>query len=505
MKPLVRNLIAVLVGITLGLAIARFFVRHESPQFDSVAAATRAASPETVKSPKTQSAAETSRTAEGDREWEAYLARVLPTESPLDAARVKARLAELSALAANGNPVRAELERRWLLAHLPVESAPQLLAEFNPSPNANGDFGPWNDLFRRWATRDPAGALDALKHLPLLQHRTALRTILEQWTKSDPAASFAFIRSSQDSFVRSEGLQTAISVLAKSDPRLALSYAAQLGGANARGLTQSVIGVWAKQDAASAFEWIAQSAPPSERDRLFGQTLTQWADSHPRDAAEYALANLKGVEAAQWTPRIFQTWARHDPNAAFEALSAVPDSGVGQEIIESTARELAINAARLPGMEEGAKSALALAERMPQGKRRDAFLAGLLKYGADNDVSFALTVAPLLPEGRIREDALGHLIGVWARKDVYKTADWLNTLSPSPSTDFAVGQFASTAVELDPLAAIQWAASVQDPQKRGTFLTRVFESWRKRNPEAADTWLRDTQALSAEEKAAVAK
>jgi hypothetical protein len=86
-------------------------------------------------------------------------------------------------------------------------------------------------------------------------------------------------------------------------------------------------------------------------------------------------------------------------------------------------------------------------------------------------------------------DALFGLMQLWKDRDLNAAGAWLSTRPENPAKWSAVLNFSLTAVQDDPLAALQWAASIPDPAWQDRVRRRVFARWADTDPAAARDWL----------------
>ena len=84
--------------------------------------------------------------------------------------------------------------------------------------------------------------------------------------------------------------------------------------------------------------------------------------------------------------------------------------------------------------------------------------------------------------------ALARALGSWARRDFNAAGTWLGEQEDSPARDEATGMFARTVVQINPLAAVTWAASISDKEMRRTALDATISQWSQDDPDAASSW-----------------
>jgi hypothetical protein len=483
--------------------------------------------------------------AEDAEAWAAYLAEVLPPEQVETAASAKTTLAILRQQFAERNPIRAAVEREWLLLHVPTDQLFALAKDLEPWPDTGPAYWP---LLCRWARQDPQQALAFASMLPPADVHDAMKMVISAWSQSspatalaylktcsdssskregvsqdtqpalalagtlttgevhdamqmaisawaqsDPATALAYLETCSDSSLKSKGLGEALRALAKTDPQGALAHLGELEPSQRSGLLREITSSWVQVDAAGAVDWIQTSAPPDERDSLLHGAVRVLSSGDPQSAVKILIAIPRRPDSYFEVQDIFRQLAIRDPDAAFATFSSLP--------AEWQLPEVARQAAQSMGMRRiNAQDAIAWAEQFPAGNLREAALAGFVEYGTYNNHEFAASVAPSLPEGATRQAALGRLAERWGQSDAPAAAKWLMTLPPSPSTDSAVINFGSSIETTNPDAAAQWLATLQDQSKRNESFRKVFPKWRAQDPQSAEAWLAQSAAFSAQEK-----
>lgn len=84
-----------------------------------------------------------------------------------------------------------------------------------------------------------------------------------------------------------------------------------------------------------------------------------------------------------------------------------------------------------------------------------------------------------------------HFAQSWTEKDFKAANTWLESLPQGRKRDAAVAGFASTAARLDGASAVDWALTIADPAQRTSTLHAVAEIWKTREPAAAAAYLQD--------------
>jgi hypothetical protein len=101
-----------------------------------------------------------------------------------------------------------------------------------------------------------------------------------------------------------------------------------------------------------------------------------------------------------------------------------------------------------------------------------------------------------------RSTALSGIMRRWSDIDLVGAADWLGQQSHGPEMDAAKSTFAVQAMLRAPDAAMAWASTITNAEKRTRLLQDVHRVWRNQDPEKAQAWLVGSK-LSAEEQRVV--
>ena len=94
-----------------------------------------------------------------------------------------------------------------------------------------------------------------------------------------------------------------------------------------------------------------------------------------------------------------------------------------------------------------------------------------------------------LPKSKDKSRAFGEMVEYYANRDPNVVAKWLNDRPDSAEFDSAASIFSQQIVDDDPVSAVQWAQAIQAEEQRDKALKKVFKSWQKLDPAAANTWL----------------
>jgi hypothetical protein len=405
---------------------------------------------------------------------------------PSDPREVQLRLMELSQ--PGRSPVRSALAVEVFESILPVDGVPDALflngagsprgvqavarlarekprkALINVNAHAN-----WNRLapdqahtlrrqvFHEWLRHDPeaalaemtgrsAGAVPDPDTISVLERGANLRAFVEAWAALNPAAAGA-----------------ALGSLPESGP-----------GATRSDLAAILFQEWHQSDAVAAWQWAEQ------QDKKVMENLASLAEElgAPDPAARTGLLLNAPVRDSSRLVPAFADWMNADPQAAVAKMASIrPEDEFWQHQASSVVQRWATAASLTSSPENVAVEAL---ENFPSGLPREAFLKGLVEFGASNDLPFAVRMVAEMAEGRPRTEAMGSLTELWMRKDPAALSEWLNHQPASESRHAAVSRFAALLALSDPGAAAQWAASLPDgyPEK-----AKVLQTVREAMPD----------------------
>ena len=331
----------------------------------------------------------------------------------------------------------------WILANAPADDTPfpnMLLRSVTWEAGANsatarpladllatrsdlpGGLAPLSTLLSKWMLHDHAAALAWLDTLPNATRRAeliessinphdkqpardlplALRLpegqnridtigrLLGDWTKTDPDAALAWLRAHDDPSLAPAAAsvqKTLLATLAATDPAAAVARWQALPDSAARAeAVFPVAQAWAKTDPAAATQWLADQLPPLPPVNLNHPALATLSPEE-REAA------LK--DSRRWhysgLGSLLQEWAKTDPDAA-----------------------------------------LAWAETIPDPKKREGILRGLIpsmppafsSTGAPDPLQTA-TLINRINDPAIRTEVLSAHIQYWMRSDLVAARDWL--------------------------------------------------------------------------------
>ena len=417
-----------------------------------------------------------------------WISRLTSLKPPASAS-VDDALSRINALTGFGqkSPERARFDRKDLLLGLSADQLAGLLEHLD-TPDETASIA-----LRRLSVLDPARAFGAALRLGRLRDlKGDINTVCHQWIKKDAQAALQEIGALPEGIEKAQWAAAFISRWAGADPAAAAAHfdrlvalEGRMTGDAALRVGSRILEAWAPANTGAAQKWVASLEDPALRSRLDIFLLEDrfMSDRAGTMAAVFARPDLTGLENR--VSRMWNDFYQMDPDGAMDTLAKLPaDHPFWQQ-----ADNLASGIFRRVGQDKATQLPV-LAARLPEGARRDAFLAGFVNAGASNDIPFALQVLPLMGEGREREQAVGTLTELWMRKDPVKTSEWLASLpAGTDSRNNGVARFAENLAPDDPESAARWAETMPDSYwQKESVVKKVMEKWSVKDPAAASAW-----------------
>jgi uncharacterized membrane protein YgcG len=302
------------------------------------------------------------------------------------------------------------------------------------------------DALKAWAdSLDPAQCPALLTELEKMdggQPRDAMITaMIASWAARDPNGYLKDYSKVADPRARETGVDGALKSLAATDPKAALAFMTDSTDALSNQLMarryRSTLQGYAEDDPAGALSFVQGLDTNNPLNaQVQRQGLQAVADAMANNGnftdALKMFSSLPPAEATTANARLMNQWAQLAPTDAAQYVASISD----------------------PAQQSTAATQLARtwARDDPQ-----AAAAWAVQLAATN----AATTGQ--PDNGV---ALASTMRTWAREDLNASAAFLNTLTPSPTTDPAVVAFATQARTTDPASAMTWSAQITDPTLR---------------------------------------
>ena len=151
----------------------------------------------------------------------------------------------------------------------------------------------------------------------------------------------------------------------------------------------------------------------------------------------------------------------------------------------------------------GLESAASWSERLPEGAMRAEAYAQIGEEYFDADSAGALEWLSNLPDSRDKAAGFREVFSSFAAQDPVEAANYIIQMENSADRDYAVSGYAPNVVDADPVAALGWAQSINDPVlQKNTIIKTAQTYYHDLDQAAAEAWLLNS-GLSAEEQARI--
>lgn len=218
--------------------------------------------------------------------------------------------------------------------------------------------------------------------------------------------------------------------------------------------------------------------------RDMAASLAGWASEDPKSAMAY-FDTLSAEEQGDGT---HMKWG-----AAFGLADADPqlaaEFAVGRSQNGDKDADKMIHIAAAAALKSGDQEEVTQwASNIPEGDLQNTAFQRIAGDYAKEDPAKAVEWASNLPEGEGKDHAVGSSFHQWANRDPKEAANAISTL-PFDQQDSATYGYATSVVHKEPVAGVQWAANIKDPEARTNAMVDTGRVFYRRDREAAQEWL----------------
>lgn len=241
---------------------------------------------------------------------------------------------------------------------------------------------------------------------------------------------------------------------------------------------------------------LLQNAPPSPlRTALLRAVLPEMAANSPQAAAEWVAGLPEGKLRVLAASILEPGGGLSDLETA--ALMAGEGETDGNNLSDVTGI-----ASRLAS-EDPARASEQVTS-LPPGAARDAAIGKIGEVWAERATGEALQWAMTLDDGS-REHALAGILKPWAENEPGPASEFIAALPAGAGHGLPVAAFAGGLAAVDPEAALQWAATIENSDRRQTVFTEIAPSLLKNHPKEAAAIVRGLPGLSDAERELILK
>ena len=315
-----------------------------------------------------------------------------------------------------------------------------------------------------------------------------------RWAELDPqaAADYLLKRKDGSGFIDLDG-DVVWSTFAAANPAAAAATARRLPNETERlRALRKIAETIARRDPAEAMAFAQANAPELLKGDDLSDALGEAGNAQKADETARQLAALgQDRKLDDATER----WSRKDRPAALAWARTLPAGKTRASALEGIYRQWSEKAPR--------EAAEAILHESASGPELDTIANLALGHWPKEDPAGALAWAARLPAEVNLANGYGILAERAGRDDPAAGAKWLETLPSGAPRDEAVARYSIQAVDRDGTAALEWAHTIADPEKRLGTMRRLTRDWFSRSPGEAYTWLQNNALLTPEEKVQV--
>jgi hypothetical protein len=278
-------------------------------------------------------------------------------------------------------------------------------------------------------------------------------------------------------------------------------------GSRTRLLEEFARGI-APADIGSALKDLRKTPEGSARELAQRLLVSRWVETDPEGALAFASQNrdfssIAGDVMQQMASEDFQgALARaqsiQDVSARYEALRGVLNYLTDSDPLG--ALKLAATLGDFPGYEplsqtiyrqwsqidpQAAAAAAAQAAGGNAGSGADWWRSPVnqvLRNWASQDPMAAINWSSSLNDPNMQARDISQIVRQWSRDDPNAAASWVNSQQAGPTRDAAASALAFSLGSSDPAAALGWAQSISDPGQRDSALSRLTRQIMYQNP-----------------------
>jgi hypothetical protein len=265
---------------------------------------------------------------------------------------------------------------------------------------------------------------------------------------------------------------------------------------------QSFINTLKPGEYADALKRIRRLPGSSDRDLASRLLISQWVQSDPNGALQFAASNAGYENIAE---DVFQQEAANGVQGAIDRAMALPNPDLRYQALRgivsyladtdpNAALVLAQKAGDFPGNEpltnlayrEWASvdpaAAAAQAAKDSSGGGWRSPVNQVVRTWASQDPAAAANWSLSLGDPQTSSRAVSQAVRQWARADMSAATNWVTGLSDGQAHDSASAAMASAIAPNDPQAAVNWANGIADETARNAALQRLSREVMWRDP-----------------------
>jgi len=241
------------------------------------------------------------------------------------------------------------------------------------------------------------------------------------------------------------------------------------------------------EEVKKALDWASALPESAGKRSLIGKIMERWGQLDGVNAAAYAQKVFAETGNPQLLKDAIRGWGQTDPNSSVQYTQSMAVSdGIKRDILRDLLRDWA---------DRSPQAAAAYAAANPVDVGRGGMMGLISDRWSKQDPQAAANWAMNLPTGKDQQRALDQLVQNWSDLNLQAAADFVSRQPAGAKKDVMVSTLAREVAKQDPSAALQWTATLSDPDAQSR--TAMSFMWRTaRQDLAAAQQLVNSSALS---------
>lgn len=333
---------------------------------------------------------------------------------------------------------------------------------------------------KQWGRNNPLKALERIRELPDGEMRLMVtNSALQGWAGIAPLEALQWASANLSASYRRTAYAQIGEVWVRKDPVKATNWGMNLSNELERIFyVAEVLEYWAEALPMDAANWVSKLPPGKFHDLMISKVVSVWVQHYPKMAAEWII----GSQEYHWLlPNAVGKWARFDHIAAAAWLSLIADEHLSSLCHAAIVTEWAVY---------NPDAAYKWAEANLKGEQlTNARRVILGNWTADYPLEVLNWSQDLQPPEK-RMAALEIIFETWSLSDLTACKAWVSEQKAGLYRDTGLSKIADVMMESEPEAAAELALSIGNPLVQKISLTHVIETWKSRESEKADAWVR---------------
>jgi hypothetical protein len=305
--------------------------------------------------------------------------------------------------------------------------------------------------------------------------------------KEDPTAAMDWLQSQHSGSERLRGMLEVVALWAAEDSESALLWLES----NAQGLARletlnNGVELWAERNPTEASQWIDGMANDGSKAIAAKALVAKWAESEPSVAAEWVAGLPNGPVQEKAKEALVKSWVMQDAKAASVWALAEAEFNGDHDLLGEAIREFS---------KQSPEEAESFVRDLAEANYSEIAVTSLVMGRAEEDpavtAEWLIKMAPTDPI--YSDEYTNELMQIWAETDSIAASEWLSAQNPGQQRDAAISGFSQSILSYEPEAAVVWASTISDPDRRMKQLSYNVEIWAGTQAAEALDWVQTAE------------